>query len=419
MKKEMIPKVIFRQKSELALNSTDRKNLNKIKVEKSVKNMFDYFSDEEKKALHLTDYMIGAINKEETVNLVLENGKYATKEEIEKRKINHVKYIQNANLYKCVVSFPKDYIDENISYEKLEQEFIKNVLPKFLKRVGFDKLNKMCYQASLHLNTDNPHIHFSFIEKEQNYKYYKKIGYRKMLLFEKDDINFLKNLMVHSIEKEKKYTPLLKETNEEIDILKSYFNKGSKNYILNNHKDFILESKIHRLGELLIDKESNKKLKFNSVKDKEVNTLTREIKKELFKVPELNKQKQKIENLYIEIDKYFSDIAVSNNLNPKEYSNDLVKRKKEYIDNYILNSIINYSNKSTNHNDIIKEIVLKEYKKKKKYNKFDVVKNCLTNKTNYLLKTKVEKALKNINNEMEEAKDEFCKLFVNNDEYVK
>ena len=57
--------------------------------------MFEYFSDEEKRAINLFDYYTGKINKKENVNLVLEDGKYATEEEIEKRKKQYRKYIQN------------------------------------------------------------------------------------------------------------------------------------------------------------------------------------------------------------------------------------------------------------------------------------------------------------------------------------
>ena len=61
------------------------------------------------------------------MNLILENGKLATKEDIEKRKKQYAKYINNSNLSKCVVSFNNDYINENIEIHKLEQLMVKVV----------------------------------------------------------------------------------------------------------------------------------------------------------------------------------------------------------------------------------------------------------------------------------------------------
>ena len=413
------PKVIFRQESILALNSIDR---NKNRISKDLKitnNLLTYFSDEKKKALNLVNYFTGEIGKEEKINLILENGNYATKNEINKRSEQLVKYIENANLYRCVVSFKKGYLEENISYEKLEQEFIKNVVPSFLRRLGFKDIKKMNYQASLHLNTDNPHFHLAFIEKEPNYKYKQKIGYRRLLLFDNKDINYLKNMMIHTIEKEKYYTPLLIQTNKEIDELKTYFKPTEKNFILKDKTNIILETKITELGKLLVEKEYNRnnKIKYNSIKDKEIKKLTNEIKKEIFKIEELKQKKEELNLTLNNIEKYFSEIARSNNINTKELKSNIVKTKIKYIDNYILNSIINHANYKINNNKIIESIVLREYKKNK-ITKYDIVKNYLTNKNNkFVNKNKIEKAIKNINDELEEAKEEFKKLFIN--EYEK
>ena len=46
------------------------------------------------------------------------------------------------------------------------------------------------------------------------------------------------------LEKEKIYTPLLIETNKDIEELKKYFSPKEKNYLLRNKKDLILEEKI-------------------------------------------------------------------------------------------------------------------------------------------------------------------------------
>ena len=102
--------------------------------------------------------------------------------------------------------------------------------------------------------------------------------------------------------------------------------------------------------------------------------------------------------------------------------------KNKYIDNYIYNAIVNYadynykkeSKTSTKikENDIIQEIILKHYLKNKKQTRKDILKNYLSNsnpRQRFKNKSDIETAIKNINDEMEEAQKEFSKLFNSND----
>ena len=246
------PKVIFNSIFTLAINNPDSKYKNHEKSKKRVRDMYDYYTNEEKRAMSMYDYYTGKINKENTMNLVLESGKFASNLEVEKRKKQAVKYLENSNLWQGVLSFNNDYINENIDIHKLEQELATNILPKFFKKCGFKDPKKMFYQLSLHTDTDNLHFHFSFMEKQPNYIYSKnKVGYRRSGQLTQGEIDFLKAQVVHTIEKEKIYTPLLIETNKEIAELKKFFSPNEKNFLLRNKKDLILEEKILRLGQLL------------------------------------------------------------------------------------------------------------------------------------------------------------------------
>ena len=129
------PKVVFNYKFELAINNPDRHRRSENKIIKRTVGMFDYYSNVKKQAMNIFDYYTGDINKNEKMNLILENGKLATKEDIEKRKKQYAKYINNSNLSKCVVSFNNDYINENIDIHKLEQLMVKEVIPMFLKKL--------------------------------------------------------------------------------------------------------------------------------------------------------------------------------------------------------------------------------------------------------------------------------------------
>ena len=427
------PKVIFNSIFTLALNNPDSKYKNHSKSIKRVQKMYDYYTNEEKRAMSMYDYYTGKLTKENTMNLIKEDGTFATEKEVEKRKKLAVKYLENSNLWQGVLSFNNDYINENIDIHKLEKELATNILPKFFKRCGFKDTNKMFYQLALHTDTDNLHFHFSFMEKEPNYIYHKnKIGYRRSGELSQNEIDFLKSQVVHTIEKEKIYTPLLKETNKEIEELKKYFSPKEKNYLLRDKKDLILEEKILRLGQLLYKEryDNDSKIKYGSIKDKEIINLTKDIKNYLFSKNndnfklEYNNFKESLNK----INNYFYKINEDNNIKDIVVDTTLTDSKNKYIDNYIYNAIVNYANynykkESKNvtkikENDIIQEIILKHYLDNKKQTRKDILKTYFTNtnsKQKFRNKQEIENAIKSINDEMDEAQKEFSKLFISND----
>lgn len=427
------PKVIFNSIFTLALNNPDSKYKNHSKSIKRVQKMYDYYTNEEKRAMSMYDYYTGKLTKENTMNLIKEDGTFATEKEVEKRKKLAVKYLENSNLWQGVLSFNNDYINENIDIHKLEKELATNILPKFFKRCGFKDTNKMFYQLALHTDTDNLHFHFSFMEKEPNYIYHKnKIGYRRSGELSQNEIDFLKSQVVHTIEKEKIYTPLLKETNKDIEKLKKYFSPKERNYLLRDKKDLILEEKILRLGQLLYKEryDNDSKIKYGSIKDKEIINLTKDIKNYLFSKNndnfklEYNNFKESLNK----INNYFYKINEDNNIKDIVVDTTLTDSKNKYIDNYIYNAIVNYANynykkESKNitkikENDIIQEIILKHYLDNKKQTRKDILKTYFTNtnsKQKFRNKQEIENAIKSINDEMDEAQKEFSKLFISND----
>ena len=227
------PNVIFKSKYCLALNSVDNKlqsrNYKSDRLQ-DVSDMIDYFSNEKKKLVGMFEYYMGHTRKED-VNLILENGNYATKEDVKKLKNNYKKYIENSNLWKGIISFKPEYLNDNISIKDLEKKISKEVMPQFLKYCGFKDVKNMSYVFSIHTNKKHPHIHLAFIEKKPNYLYCdKKVSYRRKGKITKDEQRYLKRLVELAIEREKYYTPLLIKTNEDIDYLKTYFNPKEKNF---------------------------------------------------------------------------------------------------------------------------------------------------------------------------------------------
>ncbi|MEG2250191.1 MAG: relaxase MobL, partial [Bacilli bacterium] len=243
------PKVVVKTQFNFATNNKSHKT----KLSNAmVRGMFNYFSDNEKRAVKMIDYYTGKINKHENINLIIEDGSYATDDELKNRKNRYSKYIKNSNLWQVIVSFNNEHIDSSIKLEDLEQLMIKKIIPDFIRDCRFEDLSKMSYQTSLHSNTDNYHFHFSFIEKSPNSRNSEnKLVYRKVGTIPMLAIDNLKRNILLSIDREKVFKPLLIETNEEIQKLKSFFKEDEHNFVLKNKKGLILENKILKLGKLL------------------------------------------------------------------------------------------------------------------------------------------------------------------------
>ncbi len=432
------PKVIFNCRFTHAFNRREE-NYSDKQIEglkKKIARKFDYFSNESKRIMNLFDYYTGEINKDKTMNLVIEDGSYATKEELENRKKRFVKYAETSNLWQAVVSFNNDYINENISIQDLEQELIKNVLPRLFKKMGFKDKKNMAYNLSFHNDTDNLHAHISFIEKKPNYiSGNNKLVFRRKGELTQEEIDFMKNEVVFAVERKNYLSPMIKITNEEIENLKKYFSPKERNFILRDKEDLLLEDDILRLGKLLYDERKNnyKRIKYNSLKNNEIKNLTNKIKNYLFYTKgEYYDDYVKFKESINSLNDYIYKVNKDNNVSTINVDNLLSENKKEYLDNYIYNAIVNHADymfktnakkyKTIDPDDILKELILKEFKKSKNQTRYNILNNYLSNtvpRMKYQNKYKIINAVKSINAEMEEAQKEFSKLFQSDNSYSK
>jgi hypothetical protein len=283
--------------------------------------------------------------------------------------------------------------------------------------MGFEDSKKMCYQFSLHMNTKHPHFHIAFMERQPNTRGYdNSIQYRRSGKIPNNCIKYLMNETLLCIEREKKFRPLSVNLNKELDNLKKYFNPNDKNFILYDKNNILLEEKILVLGKMLdeINLIKDNKIKYNSLKDKEIIKLTAEIKNELFNNKNLEISKNEFNSSIISMNNYLKNLAIRNNVKLIDLS--YTKNKEQYLDNYVLNAIVNYANKHyikekskiISPNNILHSIILNVYKKNKQINKKEIIENSFRN--NYKLKTEIINSIKNINREMEDAAKEFYKI---------
>ncbi len=414
------PYVVVKNKYTPSYNNLNFSYRTKQAVYNSTMNMLDYFADVKKKAFYMLDYFSGKIGKDKETNIIFEDGNYATKKDIELRKIQYTKYIENSNIYKLIISFPSGYLEQSVDIPTFEKKMAKEIIPDFLRKCGFVDIKKMSYQFALHTNTDQTHFHISFAEKQPNYKSHGKISYRYKGQLTKEELRYFKNIILHAIHGEKISGPLIKKTNQEIEELKKFFNPEDRNFLLNDKENILLEEKLFKLGSLLEKyRSSDRKIKFNSIKDKEIIDLTHEIKREIFLKSDSNfkDEYKQFKNSLNELNSYYKKLSESNHL--KDIDKTLTKNKEKYLDNYILNAIVNhanskYKNKDIREEELIHEIVFKEYKKMKTKTKEHIILNYLT-KSNNTLRFKnqyqIRQAVRNINEELEEAEKEFDKLF--------
>ena len=144
------------------------------------------------------------------------------------------------------------------------------------------------------------------------------------------------------------------------------------------------------------------------------------------KNPEFQNEYKNFKKCLSEINNYFEKISNDNNIKNNKIDTTLIDTKKEYLDNYVFNAIVNHANyyyksKKKNHineDKIIEEIILNDYLKNKKKSRFNILKNYLSNsnpKSKFKNRYQVENAIRKINDEMEDAQKEFSKLFQNNE----
>lgn len=419
-KENKTPKVVNPSRWVYSKNSPDVKKQDIIKNGKLVEGQVDY-NRRKQEVMLMTDYYTGKLKHKEFKSYLMEDGHNATDDEAKKRSKEYVKAWENSNIYQTILSFDNKFIDENISLNALSKKLMTKLIPQYLKKIGFQDPKKMLYNASLHLDSESGHYHYhiSFAEKEPNYKSpsakkYMKPKYRRRGKIDVEDFRFLKRITTLEIQRDGILNQKRIELNKDIANIKSLFDINNENFILHNIKDLHLQDQIDELSELLKEERKSKKgkIKFNSIKNNKLKQLTKEITKELYS-DLLKDEKEKFESTLEDINKYYQKLNEDNNVKEQILESEESINKRKYVDNFVYNAIINNLEKPKKNKlkkeDIIKEIVSKEYTNK---NHIPSKKN---NIINHLLKktpkVKIKRGIYSLKDEMEKATEEFSKTF--------
>lgn len=420
MEKRKTPIVVSPARWIFGKNNPDAKKEKLDENGKLVKGVVNY-PRRKQEVMLMTSYYDGKLKHGTFLSYLMEDGHNATDEEAEKRTDEYLKAWENSNVYQTILSFDNDFIDENISLDKLSKKLMTKIIPQYLKKIGFQDTKKMLYNASLHLDSKSGHYHYhiSFAEKEPNYKSpsskkYMKPKYRRRGKIDIEDLNYLKRVTTLEIKRESLLKDKRIQLNKDIEDIKERFNINSDNFILHNIKDLHLQDQIDELSELIKEERKNKnqKIKFNSLKNKKIKNLTKKIAQELYK-DLLKEEKDNFESTLKEINSFYQKLNNSNNVKEIIKESDESENKRKYVDNFVYNAIINNLSKTNkvklNKEDIVKEIVAKEYTNK------NHVPNRKNNIINHLLKkpsnAKIKRSIYSLKEEMEKAAEEFSKSF--------
>lgn len=474
------PKVIFIDNPFFAVNNKDNnfllykgKDKNGKRIFKQCKNKTDYsvqaknylfgnkgfmtYSRNEEKAnitlekcnnSNLFDYMMGGkkdisvmeINSMKREQMMMDKfGKFITDSEASKKNFYWSKLFDKSNIHLSVLSFNKDYVDENIGIDNLQKELTTKILPMFLKQCGYqDPYKTMDWVVSLHkaFDRNNYHFHIGFIEKKESYLGTdNKLHFKQRLNLDDREMNFIKRQSVLAIERAKVFTPALINLNRSLEGLKKYFNPKDKSFSLKDITNIDLEYKILRLGFLLnkVRTDNPKKIKYNSLpKNKignEIRLLTKDIKHTLFNdrdiqlsEKEINNQIEEINNIFLKIDQ---DNLISNIGFENAKDSKLIKDKLEKYDNYVLNAIVNNAlyvyhnrfstNQNINLNDLLNEATLLVYLNERKVSKDnqDILKNSF--KKNYPMKKAIYRSFKKLKYEQDKVAEQFYEMLSETD----
>ena len=66
-------------------------------------------------------------------------GNFVTDSEASKKNSYWSKLFDKSNIHLSVLSFNKDYVDENIGIDNLQKELTTKILPMFLKQCGYQE----------------------------------------------------------------------------------------------------------------------------------------------------------------------------------------------------------------------------------------------------------------------------------------
>ncbi len=139
------------------------------------------------------------------------------------------------------------------------EPLLNEVLPKIFKHKGFDPKN-MLWTADLHINTQHPHVHLLFMEREHTMDRAK---------FTQSDMKYLKRQLLSAFERRQAYCDRL-----EVSVDDVFRNKDQQfRYLMSDVEKSLLNKKDIKLKELLKALPTRGRMQYNSYNMKDYRPL--------------------------------------------------------------------------------------------------------------------------------------------------
>ena len=164
--------------------------------------------------------------------------------------------------YEEIISLESHEEAERLSLGQSAKQWeplLNEVLPKIFKHKGFDPKN-MLWTADLHTNTQHPHVHLLFMEKEHTMDRAK---------FTQSDMKYLKRQLLSALERRQSYCDRLEASVDDV-----FKNKDQQfRYLMSDVEKSLLNKKDIKLKELLKALPTRGRMQYNSYNMKDYRPL--------------------------------------------------------------------------------------------------------------------------------------------------
>lgn len=224
----------------------------------------DVAKGNEKELGRRKDGYLGYTSSHHKDSTISSEGVIDTKEKREElyRKLSSAFSKKGDIFYEEIISLESHEEAERLSLGESARQWeplLNEVLPKVFRHRGFDPDN-MLWTADLHTNTQHPHVHLLFMEKEHTIDRGK---------FTKSDMKYLKRQLLSALERRQSYCDRLEASVDDV-----FRNKDKQfRHLMSDVEQSLLDNKNIQLTELLKALPKRGRMQYNSFNMKDYRPL--------------------------------------------------------------------------------------------------------------------------------------------------
>lgn len=271
------------------------------------------------------DGYLGYTSSHHKDSTISSEGVIDTKEKREElyRKLSSAFSKKGDIFYEEIISLESHEEAERLSLGESARQWeplLNEVLPKVFRHRGFDPDN-MLWTADLHTNTQHPHVHLLFMEKEHTIDRGK---------FTKSDMKYLKRQLLSSLERRQSYCDRLEASVDDV-----FRNKDKQfRHLMSDVEQSLLDNKNIQLTELLKALPKRGRMQYNSYNMKDYRPLIDNYIDHLIRTDK--KAKASFEKLMETIDRLEANINDAGNEKISTLKEAEMRKIYERIGNMIL-----------------------------------------------------------------------------------